>query len=376
MKIILAAGVFYPDVGGPAIHVRKIAEAFTKNGWSVKVITYGHNKDEDNFPFVVSRVSRSYPGFLRWLIYFIKMFFSSFNAGAIYAFDPTAAGLPAALAAKILRKKFIIRLGGDPIWERVVERGERFLSLEDYYEQKLHLQDKPRLFKLIRWVMKSADRVVVYSQFFKDFCVKYLGVEPNRIEIIANPVTRREDASMPKEIAILFAGRFVKYKNLEMLVEVFAKLRSKFQYGKLILIGHGPEEDVLRDLVENIGASDYIEILPSLPQEALFNQIRSAAVCIGPALSEFNPNFILECLSFGKPTILSKGNGLTVQLPEDWLFDPKSASDLENKLSQFFDKNFYEQSLARVKQLPMSQSWEKVVGEHIEIIKQMTKRKI
>lgn len=373
MKIVLAAGIFYPDVGGPAIHTRKIAEALSAGGWKVKVIAYGKTNEPDSFTFSVYRVSRGYPGPLRWLVYFAKVFWHSFGADFVYAFDPTAAGFPAALAAKLLGKNFLIRVGGDPIWERVVEHGRRFLTIEEYYQQKLHIQDKPILYRMIKWVLAKADGIVVYSGFFKNFYEKYFSIDSGKIFIIPNPVFRRETAELPKEPIILFAGRFVKYKNLEMLIKVFDRLWQKFKNGKLVLIGDGPERDDLINLAGHLSSKDRIKIMDSLSQDKLFQEIKSAAVCVGPALSEFNPNFILECLSFGKPAILSQGNGLTVKLPDEWLFDPKSEKELEEKLANFFDKSFYNQALETVRRLPLDQSWERVVAEHLKIINSLIK---
>lgn len=374
-KIILAAGIFYPDVGGPAIHTRKIAEALSANGWTVRVIAYGKAKEPDNFSFSIYRVSRGYPGPLRWFIYFGKVLYHSFGADFIYAFDPTAAGFPAALAAKLLGKKFLIRVGGDPIWERIVEHGKRFLTIDDYYQQKLYLQDKPILYRMIKWVLAEADQIIVYSGFFKNFYEKYFSVDSGKIFIIPNPVFRREAAELPKETIILFAGRFVKYKNLEMLIKVFDRLWQKFKSGKLVLIGDGPERENLVFRIQDLGSKNFIEIKSSLDQEKLFQKIRAAAVCVGPALSEFNPNFILECLSFGKPAILSQGNGLTVKLPDEWLFDPKNEKDLENKLAGFFDKSFYQKATKTVEAIPMEQTWENVIDRHLELINKQTAKR-
>jgi glycosyltransferase involved in cell wall biosynthesis len=62
------------------------------------------------------------------------------------------------------------------------------------------------------------------------------------------------------------------------------------------LIGSGPEKNSLLKLVDELNAKDYVTFKDSLPQEELFKNIRNSTVCIGPALSEFNPNFILESL--------------------------------------------------------------------------------
>ena len=372
LKIVIAAGIFYPDVGGPAIHTRKIAEALAADGWGVDVVAYGDYAQSEIFPFKVKRVSRSYPGPSRWLVYFLKIFIASFGARVIYAFDPSAAGLPAFLAAKILRKRFVIRIGGDPIWERVVENGKRFLPLKEYYEKNYYFQDKPVLFKAIRWMVKRADAVVVYSSFFKDFYCRYYGVNPEKITIIVNPVTAIEkSAPWSDEPTFLFAGRFVAYKNLKIVIKVFDNLRQRFKKGRLKLIGKGPDEQELRFLVAALPSAGAITMLPSLDQKELFQEIRSAAVCLGPALTEFNPNFILEGLSLGKPAILSEGNGLSVSLPKEWLFNPMSAEDLEKKMAQFFDKDFYSSALQKVNALPMNQTWEKVIKEHLRLVQNL-----
>ena len=372
MKIVIAAGVFYPDVGGPAIHARKIAEEIINNSWQTEVIAYGNYKAKNEFPFKIKRVSRRYLGLIRWLLYFWKVFWASIGADVIYAFDPTAAGLPAFLAAKILGKKFIIRIGGDPIWERVVEKGKRFLSLTEYYDQKLYFKDKPFLFKAMRWMLKRADAIVVYSEFFKKFYRDYYGVVPEKIKIILNPVSRIETTEGLKgEPIFLFAGRFVAYKNLDLVIRVFSKIRQKLQKGKLILIGHGPEREALELQIANCKLQHSVEIKPQMDQEKLFQEIRRASVCIAPALTEFNPNFILESLSLGKPALVSRGNGLSVELPEDFLFDPKNERELEKKLSQFFDPNFYKKAINLVEKLPMKQSWDSVLASHLEVIKSL-----
>jgi glycosyltransferase involved in cell wall biosynthesis len=92
-------------------------------------------------------------------------------------------------------------------------------------------------------------------------------------------------------------------------------------------------------------------------------------MCIGPALSEFNPNFILESLSLGKPVLLTKGNGLSVTLPEEFLFDPFDKKELENKMLNMFDKNCYPNMVEIVDSLPLNQSWDVVTDTHISIVK-------
>ena len=371
MKILLAAGIFYPDVGGPAIHVRKIAERLVEEKFDVTVIAYGDDKVNFQFPFKVKRISRKYPIILQWFFYSILCLKESLNSRVVYAFDPTAAGIPSCFIAKMLGKPFLIRVGGDPIWERVVENGQRFLSIDDYYKQGLYMEDKPTLYKWIKGMLIKSDIIVFYNQFWKTFYNKYFGIPNEKIKIIKNPVFKRENGneSLSDNPVILFAGRFVAYKNLPLVMKAFENVRNKYNKGELVLIGKGPDKESLEILRQTLKCKDHIIFKESVPQDVLFDLIKKSSICIGPALSEFNPNFILEALSFGKPVILSNGHGLTVDLPEEMTFDPFNQKELEEKIIYLLNSDNYKKAVQKVNHLDLNQSWENVTDFHLNLIK-------
>lgn len=367
MRVLLTTGIFFPDVGGPATHVRKIAEHFSSLGWKVTVVAFGDHKSTSE-AYKVVRISRKYGKLISWKLYALAVAWESVRSDVIYAFDLTTAGIPSAFFAQLFRKPFILRIGGDPIWERNVEDGKRFLPMRAYYEQELFKQDKPTLYRIIRHVVNSAGTVVTYCDFIRDIYGKYYGVEEKRMIQIKNPFPQKAAATLEEgTFTFLFAGRFVSYKNLSLVLKAFGNVAAKHAEARLVLIGDGPEEAALMGQAKALG--DSVEIIPKVDQKTLFAHINASSVALAPALTEFNPNFILEALALGKPALISRDNGLSVQLPDSMQFDPMDAVSLESAMERMLDAIHYNEALRVVAEIPMDQTWEKVVAEHAEIVK-------
>src|SRR6185437_4520018 len=108
MKLLLATPLFPPDSGGPSTYAKMLVDELPKRGIEVVLVKFG---DVRHLP----------PG-IRHFAYFWKCVYHSFSADVIYALDPVSVGLPAALAAISMRKKFLVRIPGDYAWEQGRQR--------------------------------------------------------------------------------------------------------------------------------------------------------------------------------------------------------------------------------------------------------------
>ena len=62
MKIVIASGIFLPELGGPATYAAKISEEFIKLGHQVKIITYSDQLEYDfdkDLKYPIFRIQRS-----------------------------------------------------------------------------------------------------------------------------------------------------------------------------------------------------------------------------------------------------------------------------------------------------------------------------
>ncbi len=126
MKILIATGIYPPDVGGPATYSKLLKDELPKHGIDVQVLSFGQ--------------VRYLPKILRHLTYFIKTLKKGREVDVIYALDPVSVGLPSILASKILGKRFILKMVGDYAWEQYQQKeGIRFVTPEGFQNMKVDL---------------------------------------------------------------------------------------------------------------------------------------------------------------------------------------------------------------------------------------------
>lgn len=99
-----------------------------------------------------------------------------------------------------------------------------------------------------------------YSQFGKrDFQVIYNGIDTEKYIWNASVrETYRKQFGVEENFVIGNVARFEFQKNHEFLIDIFAEIKKREKKAKLLLIGRGTREQIIREKAEKLGLSDDI----------------------------------------------------------------------------------------------------------------------
>lgn len=113
-----------------------------------------------------------------------------------------------------------------------------------------------------------------------------IGPSRDRIEIIPNGIDVERIRSAPASengFDVLFAGRLIDEKNVDILLEAFDSIDTTCSLG---IIGEGPQRDALERRATRLPCSDRITFLGFLDREELLGQLNAARVFASPSTRE------------------------------------------------------------------------------------------
>ena len=130
------------------------------------------------------------------------------------------------------------------------------------------------------------------------------------------PYEGRPEARKPGPCRILSVTRLVEKKGLEYLVEACRLLSERDLEFECRIVGEGPREADLRNLIDRCGLVHRVQVCGSLPHEAVIQEYHKADVLVAPSVVAGNgdrdgvPNVILEAMAAGRPVIASDAGSI------------------------------------------------------------------
>lgn len=302
MKVVIATGIYPPEIGGPATHVRVLEEYLKKPEFDLETVTYGS-------------VRSMLPG-VRFFAYLFALVRAARGAHLIYALDPVTVGLPALIVAKLFRLPFVLRLGGDYAWE-VAE--QRYGNDDPLVVFNAHMERYPlsvrTLSFLERFVARSADRVLVPSEHLGRVLLSW-GVKKDRLAVLYSVFEPRSITEGREAIREMFAyrglvlfsaGRLVSWKGFKTLIELVPELKEELETDvTLIIAGDGPEMPALSARVKELGLEESVRLIGNQPQDTLLTAIKGADIFVLNAAYSGFAHQLLEVMHLGIPVITTE----------------------------------------------------------------------
>jgi len=235
---------------------------------------------------------------------------------------------------------------------------------------------------------RRATRVMTVSESSKRDILRFVDVEPERIDVIYNAyderfavepaeddiVRVRERYQLHDEF-VLYAGNVKPHKNLERLIDAFSLVRQRgFDHLKLVLIGDDISKyAALRRAVHQHQLHKYVRFLGYLPQETLAVMYRLAGVFVFPSLYEGFGLPPLEAMASGTPVVTSNVSSLPEVAADAAVlvdpYDPVAIADgIERVLTdEGLRVDLRRRGLARARQFSWEQSVRRVHAIYNEV---------
>lgn len=296
MKVLLSSVPFAPSIGGIETVSASLAEGLTLLGCEVVVITRTATDDHKRRAYRVLRR----PGILQLL----KLVFWS------DVVLHNSINLRSAWPLLVARRPWVV---AHHMW--LPRRGS----------------NAPAAYVKRSALKLTARNIAVSSAMAADI--------DSRCTIIPNPYDSsrfRLLNGFKREREMIFVGRLVSDKGVNLLLDAVALLGQEGARPRLTIVGSGPEEAALRNQVAVLKLESQVSFAGSLVGDQLVRELNSHRLIIIPSLWREPFGIVaLEGMACGCIPIAADGGGLPDAIgPCGLVFNRGDASDLANKIQR------------------------------------------
>ncbi len=297
MRLLAYSPAFLPQVGGVEINQATLAAEFARAGHEVVVLTQTPSREPDDHPFRVVRrpSSRELLRWIRWCDVFIQA---------------------------------NVSLRG--LWPLLLVRRPWVVSHHSWYcrtDGRIAWQDR-----LKRYLLRHAAASIAVSEAMAADLATPSTVIPNGYR----DGLFRLVPGVERSGELLFVGRLVSDKGVDVLLAALALLAADGLTPRLTIVGDGPEAPLLRAEARRLGLADRVELAGVRTGEELVLTLNQHRVLVVP--SRYQEPFgivALEGIACGCLVVGSEGGGLKEAIgPCGRTFRNGDAADLARVLAE------------------------------------------
>lgn len=221
-----------------------------------------------------------------------------FRPAAILAHWLVPQGAIAALARHRRTKLIVVCHGGDVA----------FLSRTDW---------RRRIAELL---VSRCHRLIAVSEYIRDELIDRFGADPKKIRVIPMGVdlkrfgkisAARKSTPHDGMERIVYVGRLVPGKGLDVLLESLPRLFQNRPLARLEIIGEGPLRRLLEQRINTLGVTQRVIFHGGLPHPELERHLRSASALVVPSVAPEGLGLVIpEAFAVRLPVVAAGSGGI------------------------------------------------------------------
>jgi glycosyltransferase involved in cell wall biosynthesis len=329
-RVCLLTETYYPLTGGGESQTRVLAASLRNRNFQVLIITRRCSDSWKEIDLVdgvsVYRIPPVGTGrFTRWFMLFwslLALAKTRSQYDVVYVSGFKSLGLSAVLAAKLLRKRCILKAdsNGEMSGEFFAAGLKKFGLTPSSIIVRILLSGRNK-------ILRGANYFVAITTGIAEE-LKSEGVDPSSIALISNGIdtdrfsritafekqSLRQTLVIPRKgIIITYAGRLVSYKGLPLLLRVAEVIQSEFDHVGFVLIGSGGFdmhncEDELKKFVKAKGLEESIYFAGEV--DNVHEYLQASDIFVLPSEEDAFPLALVEAMACGLPVISTPVGGI------------------------------------------------------------------
>ena len=200
------------------------------------------------------------------------------------------------------------RLGGR-IWERIRAIGQRVLRLDPIF-MKGQSRAKAILLCNKESVAMMPKR---WAHKVHQFPVSGISTEDFDQWSPLGPDTSPNG----HQFRVLTAGSLIRVKGFGLAVKSFGRFAENHPETQFDIVGEGPEESRLRELVRSSHLEDKVNFLGAMPRNELLKEMAASDVFLFPSLRDGGGTVAVEAMAMGKPVVCLDVGGPGMHVTDD-----------------------------------------------------------
>ena len=159
-------------------------------------------------------------------------------------------------------------------------------------------------FKQAKWIYGTSEQTIsILPRKYQTKASVQLAVGLDKKDLLNVPRKKHFHHSKKNPFSVIYVGRFLSWKGMEMGLKAFARLLKEAPDARLTLVGKGPDEHRLRTLATKLAVAERVEWISWLDRNELLKLYVSHDVFLFPSLHDSGGSAILEALAHGLPVI-------------------------------------------------------------------------